>query len=507
MNAKHTIDWLAARARTTPRDTAVIAGNQVVNYGQLDNLVDHLCRRIALVGIVAGTRVGTLLPANLAHVALIHALARIGAILVPLNNRLTANELSWQLDHAAVRLLCCGLETEPLARAGAPEDCPVYQLDSAMEMRAIRAGIPLPSPFLQDQPFALDHMQSIVYTSGSSGRPKGAMLTFSNHFWSATASAFHLGTTAGDRWLSCLPLCHVGGLAVLFRACLYGSAVVLHDGFDTAVIMKSLERDQPTLISLVPTMLYRLLEAGIGETTLRLALLGGASAQPDLVRRALDANIPVAPTYGLTEAASQVATQRPEKTACKPGSTGKPLLFTTVSIWGDEGKLPAGTAGEIVVNGPTVMSGYLNDAEATARALRPEGLRTGDIGYLDEDGDLWLVDRRVDLIISGGENVYPAEVERVLLEHPAVAAACVAGVSHPEWGQQVAALVVPREPYRLSAAELLAFSRSRLAGYKQPHRILFASQLPLTGSGKIHRREVARLLSNETMSNEQWDNE
>jgi O-succinylbenzoic acid--CoA ligase len=197
-----------------------------------------------------------------------------------------------------------------------------------------------------------------------------------------------------------------------------------------------------------------------------------------------------------------VATQPPEESVRKPGSVGKSLLFTTVSIWGDDGQLAAGTPGEIVVNGPTLMSGYLNEPEATARVLRPEGLRTGDIGYVDEDGDLWLVDRRVDLIVSGGENVYPAEVERVLQQHPGVAAVCVVGIPHPEWGQQVAALVVPRETSRLDAASLLKFSHLHLAGYKQPRRIQLASHLPLTGSGKIHRLEVARLLNSETMTNE-----
>jgi O-succinylbenzoic acid--CoA ligase len=254
-------------------------------------------------------------------------------------------------------------------------------------------------------------------------------------------------------------------------------------------------------------MLFRLLEAGLRTTDLRLALLGGAAASPNLIQRALDAGVPIAPTYGLTEAASQVATQRPMETVRKSGSVGKSLLFTTVSIWGDDGQLPTGTPGEIVVNGPTVMRGYFNDQEATACALRPEGLRTGDIGYVDEAGDLWLVDRRVDLIVSGGENVYPAEVERVLQQHPGVAAVCVVGVPHPEWGQQVTALVVPHESGTVSTADLLNFSHSRLAGYKQPRRIEFASHLPLTDSGKIHRREVARLLNTETMNSETMNNE
>lgn len=500
MNAKHTLDWLAARARTTPGATAVIVGDEVYNYRQLDELTEQLCQRLAVLGIGSGTKVATLLPTNLAHVVVVHALARLGAVLVPLNTRLTAAEVGWQLHHAAVRLLICASETEALATTAVPGACAVYHLrldlSGSFVVTALAVAQQL-KPLLQMGEFDLGRLQAIVFTSGTTGHPKGAMLTFANHFWSATASAFHSGISPADRWLSCLSLCHVGGLAVVFRSCLYGSAVILHDGFDGSAVLHSLEKDKATIISVVPTMLYRLLEAGMGASHLRLALLGGAAAYPDLVQRGLDAGVPIAPTYGLTEAASQVATMRPSETRCKPGSVGKPLLFTTVSIWGDEGPLPPGTLGEIIVNGPTVMRGYINDAEATGRVLRPEGLRTGDIGYLDEDGDLWLVDRRADLIVSGGENVYPAEVERVLLQHPGVAAVCVVGLAHPEWGQQVAAVVVPREKGALDAADLLVFSRSRLAGYKQPRRIEFADQLPLTGSGKIQRREVARLLSNE----------
>lgn len=495
MSSKYQVDWLAARARTTPEATAVIASNEPYTYRQLDGLVGQLCQRLVGLGVGVGTIVATLLPTNPAHLALVHALARLGAVLVPLNTRLTAAEANWQLTHATADMLICSPQTEALGMAAAPDKCGLYSLQLAQNQLVERVLKPLLQTRTPSSHFDLNSLQAVVFTSGTTGHPKGVMLSFANHFWSAAASAFHSGINPNDRWLSCLSLCHVGGLAVLFRSCLYGSAVILHDGFSVEAVLHSLEQDRPTLISLVPTMLYRLLEAGMGQSDLRLALLGGAAAYPDLVQRALAAGIPVAPTYGLTEAASQVATMRPEETAAKPGSVGKPLLFTTVTICGDDGPLPPGTPGEIVVSGPTVMSGYLNDEEATRRALRPTGLYTGDIGYLDEDGDLWLVDRRVDLIVSGGENVYPAEVERVLLQHPEVAAVCVVGLPHPEWGQQVAAVVVPRQKGGLEAADILAFGRSHLAGYKQPRQIKFVDKLPTTGSGKIQRREVARLLN------------
>jgi O-succinylbenzoic acid--CoA ligase len=228
---------------------------------------------------------------------------------------------------------------------------------------------------------------------------------------------------------------------------------------------------------------------------LRLILLGGANAPRELLAEAATAGLPVAVTYGLTEAASQVATMPPSGSRLKPGSAGRPLLFTGLAIAGEDGgELPPGAPGEIVVSGPTIMAGYYADLEATAERIRNGRLYTGDVGYLDEDGDLWLLDRRDDLIVSGGENVYPAEVERVLRQHPAVAQACVVGLPHPDWGRQVAAVIVPHAAASVTADELRAFGRERLAGYKLPRIIVFADELPQTASGKIQRRVVAEQL-------------
>jgi O-succinylbenzoic acid--CoA ligase len=257
-------------------------------------------------------------------------------------------------------------------------------------------------------------------------------------------------------------------------------------------------------------MLHRLLETRTHwPATLRLILLGGAAADPDLIHRANQLprrspftihhslfTIPlIAPTYGLSEAASQVATLLPTEAQAKPGSVGKPLLFTTIHIADEQGQtLPAGEIGEVVVQGPTVMSGYWQNAEATTKTIRDGELFTGDLGYLDEDGDLWLVQRRSDLIVTGGENVYPAEVENVLKQHPAVAAACVVGIPHPQWGQQVSALIVPQPGYQPTPEQLTTFARQHLAGYKIPRHIQFTDHLPQTASGKIERRTVQKQL-------------
>ncbi|MEM6284870.1 MAG: o-succinylbenzoate--CoA ligase [Chloroflexota bacterium] len=347
------------------------------------------------------------------------------------------------------------------------------------------------------KPVDLNATQAIVFTSGTSGKPKGVEITFGNHFYSAMASAYRLGLNPNDRWLSVLPLYHVGGLAVIFRSTLYGITTVLHDRFDIDRIQHSFDHHGITMISLVPTMLYRMIEAGVRwPDSLRLILLGGAAASPELLQRAFDMGLPIAPTYGLTEAASQVATMRPEDARKKPGSVGKPLMFTSVRIAGENGEwLPAGEYGEVLVSGPTVMKGYYKNDEANAKTLRNGELHTGDIGYLDEDGDLWLVQRRSDLIVSGGENVYPAEVEKVMRAHPAVKEAVVVGVAHPEWGQQVAAAILLEDNATLTEQELTDYSREHLAGYKQPRRILFVDAFPQTASGKIQRGEVAKLFA------------
>ena len=489
-------EWLTARVRRSPEALALVWEGRRWTYGELGREVERYAAGLAALNGRAGQRVGVLLPNRPAYVCLVHALARLGAVLVPLNTRLTPPELRRQMAQVDCALLIYGEETAAQAEALAREGVAVH--DAAALPQDKSGDVPV-------HPFSLGNVQAIVFTSGTTGRPKGAMLTFGNHFWSAMGSALRLGLQAEDRWLSCLPLYHVGGLAVLFRSCLYGTAVVLQDGFDVARFRQSLDGDGVTMTSLVPTMLYRLLEAEMQwPDSLRLVLVGGAATSEALAVTCAEEGIPIATTYGLTEAASQVATMLPAEVARKPGCVGQPLMFTEVRIIDEAGAtLPPGAPGEIAVRGPTVMQGYYGDAQATAEALVDGELRTGDIGTLDEDGDLWLLQRRSDMIVSGGENVYPAEVEHVLREHEAVAAACVVGLPHAEWGQQVAAMVVLEPGRELVEEDLLQFARERLAGYKLPWRVALVEALPLTASGKVARAEVVEeLMANPRLA---WD--
>jgi O-succinylbenzoic acid--CoA ligase len=481
------LDWLAHRAQVSPHKIALIFGDQRWTYGELNGVVAQLCGQLTTVGVQAGQQVAVLMPNRPEYVYLTHALARLGATLAPLNIRLTSEELRWQVEQADCRWVICADETEAVAAA---LNVPMLNVGT---LERLNVEMLWPS-----QPLDLEAVQGLIYTSGTTGRPKGAMLTYNNYLWSAIASAFRLGADPADRWLTCLPLYHVGGLSIIFRCCLYGTAVVLQQGFDPVAVSQALETQDITLVSLVPTMLHRLLEShpsSLANSRLRCLLIGGAALSPALLERCRALELPLALTYGLTEAASQVATALSAEVYRKPGSVGRPLMFSSVRIVDPHGpELPAGEIGEIVVRGPTVMRGYYRQPEATRQTLRSGELYTGDLGYLDDEGDLWVIQRRADLIVSGGENVYPAEVEQALREHPAVGDVCVVGLNDAEWGQRVAAAVVRRSQAQVTEADLIAFCRTRLAGYKQPRLIRFIDALPQTASGKVQREVVRQQL-------------
>jgi O-succinylbenzoic acid--CoA ligase len=359
-----------------------------------------------------------------------------------------------------------------------------------------RAGRGTEGEGLPARRFDLAALHSIFYTSGTTGRPKGAMLTYGNHLWSAVGSALNLGVLPDDRWLACLPLFHVGGHAILQRSVIYGSTAIVHETFDAARVNAAIDHDGVTIVSVVAAMLQQMLDAHGDRPyppALRCVLLGGGPAPRPLLERCAALGVPVVQTYGLTETASQATTLAPEEALTKLGSAGKPLFGTEVRIQRDDGSAcDPDEAGEIVLRGPTVTPGYLNRPDETARALRIGWLHTGDAGYLDAEGYLYVLDRRDDLIISGGENVYPAQVEAVLQAHPAVLEAGVIGAPDQRWGQVPLAVVVLRPGHNLAAEDLLAFCRERLAHYKSPSRILFTDALPRNAAGKLLRHELRK---------------
>ena len=348
---------------------------------------------------------------------------------------------------------------------------------------------------------------AVVYTSGSSGDPKGVELTLSNLMWNAVSVGFRTGASQEDRWLLCMPLFHVGGYTIIFRSVLHGSGIVVHDRFDAGRVSRSLDDDAITMASFVPTMLSEVLEARGGKPLgprLRMVFLGGGPPPAQLLAVIRKRRLPVLLTYGMTETCSQVALSDPlessgrpvyrqafpsEVAVVKPG-TGRGLSFAG-----------PGEAGEVAVHGPTLFRGYWRMPSATRARFRGKWFLTGDLGVLQEgpSGGIAMLGRKEETIVSGGEKVYPAEVESALREHPAVMDAVVVGVEDEKWGQMVVAVVETRPGVgRPSEAELSAFLRERVGGYKVPKRYRFWPALPRTPTGKTRREEVrARLARGE----------
>lgn len=475
-------DWLAHRAMALPNGMALITPGMSVTYAELDERVRGFAGGLADLGVRAGDCVALLAGNSLDFAVAVHGVSRAGAVLVPLNTRLTPSELATQLrgvEPAAMLADDAYMDRAKEAAALAGVAAPVH-----LALNGDLAEAELHDTHASDDPFC------IIHTSGTTGRPRGAVLTYGNFWASAAGSAFNLGVSPDDRWLACMPLFHVGGLSILLRSAIAGTTVIIHPGFDPAAVANAIHDQRVTLVSVVATMLQRVLDTDPRDapSSLRVVLVGGGPVPPPLLERAMQRGFPVIQTYGLTESASQVATLAPADAARRLGSAGMPLITTRIRI-----DAPPGEAGEILVAGPVVMQGYFKNPEATARVLRDDWLHTGDIGRLDADGFLYMLDRRDDLIVSGGENVYPAEVEAALQSHPAVEFAAVVGLPDERWGHLVAAAVVLRPGETIAGLE--AHLRERLAGYKVPRRIVPVPELPTTANGKIQRHLVRKLLA------------
>jgi o-succinylbenzoate---CoA ligase len=422
--------WLRRAARTRPDVVALESAQGALSYAALDAAATRAARRLSAHGVRPGERVALALAARAPFVEVLHGCLRLGAVAVPVDLRLTPAERAARVEG------CAALVDAPL--------------DGAQDR-----GAPLAAAHDLDAPAI------VVHTSGTTSAARPVELTYGNWLWSALGSAVALGLDADERWLCTLPLSHVGGLSILLRSAIYATTAVLHEGFDAATVVDELGAGGATLVSVVPTTLARLLDAGLQRPpALRAALVGGAPISAELLGRAAAAGVPAVTTYGLTEACSQV-------------TTGGPALFCT--------RVRIGEAGEILVAGPTVA----------ARAAGLDGwLRTGDLGELDAAGNLTVVGRAVDTIVTGGENVAPAEVEAVLASHPAVADVAVHGAPDAHWGERIVATIVLRPGASATAQELAGYCHVRLARYKRPKAFRFSLDLPRTQSGKLLRRDL-----------------
>jgi fatty-acyl-CoA synthase len=492
--------WTAKAAYLHPERVALATPEGETTYGALEEGVARAAALLVRMDVRPGDRVGILMLNDRRFVELLFAAGRAGAIAVPLNWRLTAEELEFQLRDAGIRLLFVGPEQRALGdelvrRCGAR----TVSVPDAYDALCAEAE-PAPLPYLSADGFpGGDDPVLMVYTSGTTGRPKGAVLTHANLFWNAINDVLALGLTYRDTTLTILPLMHVGGIGLFtLPTLLAGGRVVMPRTFDAGEALRLIEEHRVSLFLGVPTIHRMLLEAPEWATTdlssLRFVYNGGDRCPLPVVEAYRARGIVLGGGYGMTETAPTAYLPEPdqaERAARAEGFIGKTAFFTDARIVDGAGHdVPDGEVGELLMRGPNVFREYWGLPEQTAETLRGGWLHTGDLARREADGFAFIAGRKKEMIKSGGENIYPAEVEGVLLQHPAVAEACVLGRPHPKWNEVPVAVVAFRDGTHPDADELRSFCRERLARFKVPVEFCVVDAIPRTSIGKPDRPDL-----------------
>ncbi|MBC3193577.1 long-chain-fatty-acid--CoA ligase [Pseudonocardia sp. C8] len=487
-------DLVARHARVAPDAPAMVDPWHRRTYAELDDRVTRLAHVLAGHGAGHGDRVAVLGVNSIEVVESWLAVLRIGAIAVPVNFRLTAGEIGYVLRDSGACLVLVDEGLAPAveqARESAPDVRAVLTYGAGHEQRLATA------PSTWDEIVVADEDPAyIMYTSGTTGFPKGAVLTHRNLYLHAFCSVATLGITADDRvWMSAAPLFHIAGLSGMLPVLMTGGKIVIppSGGFDPAATVRTLAEEGVTSCFMVPAQWQAVCAvpdlAGQDLSRLRRISWGAAPASTTLLRTMIDSfpQAEVCTAFGQTECSPVTTYLRGEDSLRKIGSVGTPMIGVEVRVVDDDmNDVPRGEVGEIVYRSPMVMSGYWNKPEETAEAFRGGWFHSGDLVREDEDGYLYVVDRKKDMIISGGENIYCAEVENVLAGHPKIAEVALIGVPDPKWGETPLAVVAPRDPADPPTAdEIEAFARERLAAYKRPRHLRLVDALPRNPSGKV----------------------
>src|SRR3984885_8834620 len=497
---------LRESARRAPAKTAVILGDARLSYAQLDELSDKLAANLTAAGLAIGDRVGLQLPNIPQFVIAYFGILKAGGVVVPMNVLLKAPEIAFQLETSAARALITygGVRDEAAKAAEAAAVTDVYVVVTEPGSAAQSTGAPFETLLSGDAPGPQLAARGpadpavIIYTSGTTGTPKGAVLSHIGLYMNADIPGRLFEFAEDDVAVVALPLFHVFALSSIMNTCvLLGGTMTLVPRFEPRAVLQLMQRDRVTVFMGVPTMYIALLQAvdsaDYDLASLRVAVSGGAPIPAEVID-AFESRfgVPILEGYGLSESSS-TATFNISVTERKVYSVGKPIWGTSLQIWDEESRpLPPGAdhVGEVVLRGMNIMTGYYDNPEATAKAFAGGWFHTGDLGYVDEDGFLFVVDRIKDLIIRGGYNVYPREIEEVLYGHPAVAEAAVIGVPDPMMGEEVRAVVAVKPGHSVTEAELIAFVKERAAAYKYPRVIEFRDSLPKGATGKILKKEL-----------------
>ncbi len=489
--------WLTKRELLNGNREAVVEAGRRMTYRQLNRRVNQLSRTLQGMGLKYGDRCALLAYNCLEFVEVLFAAAKLGLIVVPLNWRLAAAELAFILSDSGTETLFFDPDfagtaealkgQSPLKRfmSIGPKELPgIPSYEKALSGQ--RDDEPEP-----DQGADMNTPHIIMYTAGTTGRPKGAVLAQGASFWNAVNMSLCIDLTSQDRTLTVLPLFHVGGIGLYTLPTLYqGGTVVIQRAFDPKVTFWLLQEERVNVLFGVPAIfLFLIQDPGFKSGVmgrLRSVMSGGAPLPISLIHQYHEAGIVLQQGFGMSEAAPGIAALDRDRALAKAGSIGRPLFHMEVRIVDDENRgLAIGQTGELLIRGPNLMQEYWKRPEATAEAFTEGWLHTGDLARMDGDGDLYIVERKKDMYISGGENVYPAEVENIIFELPQVAEAAIIGVKEKTWGEVGRAVVVLKPGQKLTEAEVLDYLKARLAKYKVPKSVVFTDRLPRNGAGKV----------------------
>jgi len=476
--------WPSRRARKTPDRIAIAAGGREWTYRQLDDRVRRLAAGLRGLGVARGDRIAYLGPNHPAFLETLFAAGALGAVFVPLNTRLADEELAYVLEDSGSTVLI----HSPEHTAFADKQDQVHHRVGPERYDELLAE-PLSGSILET--VGLDDPCMLMYTSGTTGRPKGAVLTHGNITWNALNVIVDIDLAGDEVTLVVAPLFHTAGLNMTcLPTLLKGGRVVLLDKFDPGTALEAIESHGVTYMFGVPTMFDAMANHSHWDTTdlssVRQLACGGAPVPESTIRVYLGRGLGFSQGYGMTECSPGVLFLDRERAHSKAGTAGVPHFFTDVRLLRPDGEdAGPGEAGEVVVRGPNVTTGYWGLPEASAAAFQDGWFRSGDLAKTDDDGFVSIVDRIKDVIISGGENIYPAEVESSLLDHPGVADTAVIGVPDEQWGEVGRAVVVPRTAEAPTERELLDWLDGKLARYKIPKSVVFATELPRNATGKL----------------------
>ncbi|MEK6268320.1 MAG: o-succinylbenzoate--CoA ligase [Planococcus sp. (in: firmicutes)] len=466
-------NWLSQRSYLSGDRMALSFQQQQWTFSEINTIALDYAGKLSALGVKENSRVAVLAKSTPEFVFVLYGCMHVGCEMVMLNERLSSNELTYQINDAEVAFIFVA-------------DVLKEKVDDSRVVLFGEIENAKPVQFEPQQQWSKDRTLSIMYTSGTTGHPKGVRQTAENHFSSAVSSALNIGIAPEDVWLCAVPLFHISGFSILMRSLIYGMGVRLYEKFDAEQSAEEICNGSVTHMSVVGVTLERILssmeQASMQASDRFKAVLAGGGPIPiAYMKRAENCKIPVLQTYGMTETSSQTTTLQVTDAERKIGSAGKPLFLYEVKT-----EKP-GEVGEILIRGPQVTPGYIG--KFAERDVQQDGwLHTGDMGYLDDEGFLFVVDRRSDLIVSGGENVYPAEIEKVLSGHPAIQEVGVCGVPSEQWGEVPVAFVVLQQ--EVTVEELLAYCRKQLASYKVPKQLTIVESLPRNASNKLLRREL-----------------